>query len=96
MFNVKEEKKIIIKESDNSDDEDKEQEKFLLVSWLLSRFILTQSTVNSGRVGESEEQKIYEERGYSRGQSTEKIQTRASTGLHARRSDRFNMNLNCI
>jgi hypothetical protein len=32
LFDVKEEKKIILNENDNSDDEDREREKFLLVS----------------------------------------------------------------
>jgi hypothetical protein len=69
LFDVKEDKKSTLNENDNendnSDDEDKERENFLLVSWLLSGLKLSQSTLNSGRVGESEEQKIGEERGYS-------------------------------
>ena len=34
LFDVKEDKKFILNENDNSDDEDKEREHFLLVSWL--------------------------------------------------------------
>jgi len=36
LFDVKEDKKFILNENDNNDDEDKERENFLLVSWLLS------------------------------------------------------------